>query len=80
MFALNWLTGARAESFHTFSLIASYDKTLSTDDGHLQFPIGTKNITFVEVHLTTIHAMFALNRYTGFREDIFKTFSHMVLC
>ena len=55
MFALNWLTGARAENFHTFFLIASNDKTMSADGGHLNFPIGTKNITFVEVHPMTIH-------------------------
>ena len=76
MFALNCLTGAKAENF----LIASYDKTMSADGGHLESPISTKNITFVEVHPMTIHAMFALNWYTGFREDIFKTFSHRVLC
>ena len=67
MFALNWLTGARAENFHTFFLIASNDKTMSADGGHLDFPIGTKNITFVEVHPMTIHAMFALNWCTAFR-------------
>ena len=54
--------------------MGSYDKTMSADGGHLEFPIGTKNITFVEVHPMTIHAMFALNWYTGFREDILKHF------
>ena len=45
---------------------------MSADGGHLEFPISTKNITFVEVHpMTPIHAMFALNRLTGFREEIF---------
>ena len=44
---------------------------MSADGGHLEFPIGTKNITFVEVHPMTIHAMFALNWFTGFREEIF---------
>ena len=44
---------------------------MSADGGHLEFPIGTKNITFVEVHPMTIHAMFALNRLTGFKEEIF---------
>ena len=39
--------------------------------GHLEFPNGTKNITFVEHHLLNIHAMFALNWFTGFRgEDL----------
>ena len=127
MFALNWFTGARAENFQTFFPIRSYVKTMSADSGHLEFPIGkknitfvevhpmtiymqcllwtgllvsekkflkhfpigshvktmsadgghlefpigTKNITFVEVHPMTIHAMFALNRFTGFRGEIF---------
>ena len=53
---------------------------MSADGGHLEFPIGTKNITFVEVHPMNIHAMFALNWFTGFREEIFKTFSHKVPC
>ena len=44
---------------------------MSVDGGHLEFPIGTKIITFVEVHPMTIHAMFALNRFTGFRGEIF---------
>ena len=61
-------------------LIASYDKTMSADGGHLEFPIGTKNITFVEVYPMTVHAMFVFNWYTAFREDIFKTFSHRVQC
>ena len=73
MFALNWLTGARSENFYTFLLIAFYDKTMSADGGHLEFPIVTKNMTFVEVNPMTIHAMFALNWFTGFKEDIFKT-------
>ena len=71
MFALNWFTGARAENFHTFFPIRSYVETMSADSGHLEFPIGTKNITFVEVHPMTIYTMFALNWFTGFREEIF---------
>ena len=51
--------------------IGSYVKTMSADGGHLEFPIGTKNITFVEVHPMNIHAMFALNWFTGFRGEIF---------
>ena len=51
--------------------IGSYVKTMSADSGHLEFPIGTKNITFVEVHSMNIHAMFALNWFTGFRGEIF---------
>ena len=35
--------------------------TMSADGGHLEFPIRTKNITFVEVHPMNIYAMFALN-------------------
>ena len=46
-------------------------KTMSADGGHLEYPIGKKNITFVEVHSRTIHAMFALNWFTGFRGENF---------
>ena len=39
------------------------------------FPIGTKKtINFVDVHPMTIHAMFALVWFTGFRE--FFLFKH----
>ena len=44
---------------------------MSADGGHLEFPIDTKNITFVEVHPINIHAMFAFNWFTGFRGEIF---------
>ena len=40
---------------------------MSADGSHLEFPFGTKNITFVEVHPMNIYAMFALNWFTGFR-------------
>ena len=53
---------------------------MTADGGHLEFPIGRKNISFVEVHPMIIHAMFALNWFSGFREDFFLTFSHRVLC
>ena len=74
MFVLNWLTGFRGQFFKHFP-IGSYVKTMTTDGGHLEFPIGTKNLSFVEVHPMTIHAMFALNWLTGFREDFFSIFS-----
>ena len=32
---------------------------MPTDGGHLEFPIDTKNISFVEFHPMSIHAMFA---------------------
>ena len=72
---LNWLTGVRAENFQTFFLKASYDKTMSVDDSHLEFPISTRKVTFVEVHPMITHAMFALNWFTGFRGEIFQHFS-----
>ena len=74
---VNW---CQSRNFHTLFLIASYDKTMSADGGHLEFPIGTKSITLVEVHSMIIHAMFALNWFTGFGGEIFSTFSHRVLC
>ena len=59
------------ENFFKHLSIGSHVKTMSADGGHLEFPIGTKNITFVEVHPMNIHAMFALNWFTGFRGEIF---------
>ena len=46
-------------------------KLMSVDGGHLEFPIDMKNITFVEVHLRTIHAKFVFNWFTGFRGEDF---------
>ena len=79
MFALNGFTGSEEKFFNIFP-IGSYVKTMSAHGGHLEFPISTKNITFVEVHPMIIHAMFAVNWFTGFRGEIFSTFSHRVLC
>ena len=59
------------EKFFKHFPIGSHVKTMSADGGHLEFPIGTKNINFVEVHPMNIHAMFALNWFTGFRGEIF---------
>ena len=48
---------------------------MSADGSHLEFPNSTKKtITFVEVHPMIIHAMFALNWFTGFRGVIFIHF------
>ena len=47
---------------------------MSAHGGHLEFPIITKNITFVEVYPMIIHAKFALNWFTGFRGEIFQLF------
>ena len=44
---------------------------MSADGGHLEYLIGMKNKTFVEVHPRTIHAMFASNWLTGFRGENF---------
>ena len=44
---------------------------MSADGGHLEFPIGTKNITFLEVHPMNIHAMFALNWFYWFQRRNF---------
>ena len=74
MFALNWFTGFRGQKFLNIFPIGSYVKTMSADGGHLEYPIGKKNITFVAVHTRTIPAMFALNWFTGFRGENFKKF------
>ena len=48
---------------------------LSDDGGHHEFPIGTKNITFIEIHPMTIPAMFALNYGYWFqRRNFFDIF------
>ena len=36
--------------------IGSYVKTMPADSGHLEYQIGKKNITFVEVHPVITHA------------------------
>ena len=72
MFALNQFSLlVSEEKFFQHIPIVSYVKTMSADGRHLEFPIGTKNITCVEVHPMIIHAMFALNWFTGFRGEIF---------
>ena len=68
---LYWLTSFRGEDFKTFFPIGSYVKTtvcllkvaiLDGGQGHTILKID---------HLRTIHAMFALNWLTGFREEDF---------
>ena len=64
MFALNRLTGFRGEDFKTFFPIRS-----SAEGGHLGWRSGSLDTILKIDHLRTIHAMFALNWLTGFRED-----------
>ena len=66
---LYWLTSFRGEDFKTFFPIGSYVKTTVCllkvailDGGQGHWTID---------HLRTIHAMFALNWLTGFREEDF---------
>ena len=47
--------------------IGSYVKTLSADGSHLRWRSGSLDIILRVDHLRTIHAMFALNWFTGFR-------------
>jgi hypothetical protein len=54
--------------------IVSYVKTMSADGGHLGWRFGTLDIILKVDHLRTIHAMFALNCLTGFREFCFAFF------
>ena len=51
--------------------IGSYVKTMSADGGHLGWRSGSQDIFLKVDHLTTIHAMFALNWLTGFRGEDF---------
>ena len=41
------------------------------DGGHLGWRSGSQDIILKVDHLRTIHAMFALNRLTGFRGEDF---------
>jgi hypothetical protein len=74
IFALNWLTGFRGEDFLSIFPIGSYVKTMSADGGHLGWRSGSLDIILKVDHLTTIHAMFALNCLTGFRGGKNSTF------
>ena len=44
---------------------------MSTDGGHLGWSFGSLDIILKVDHLRTIHAMFALNWLTDFREKKF---------
>ena len=50
--------------------IGSYVKNMFADGGHLGWRSGSQDIILKVDHLRTIHAMFALNWLTGFREDL----------
>ena len=60
--------------------IGFYVKTMSADGSHLGWRSGSLDIILKVDHLRTIHAMFALNWLTGFREFFFQHFPHRVLC
>ena len=70
---LYWLTSFRGEDFKTFFPIGSYVKTtvcllkVAILDGGQ----GSLDTILKIDHLRTIHAMFALNWLTGFREEDF---------
>jgi hypothetical protein len=54
--------------------IGSYVKTMFADGCHLGWRFGSLDIILKVDHLRTIHVMFALNWFTGFRGIFFKTF------
>ena len=72
---LYWLTSFRGEDFKTFFPIGSYVKTtvqcMSAEGGHLGWRSGSLDTILKIDHLRTIHAMYALNWLTGFREEDF---------
>ena len=68
---LYWLTGFRGEDFKTVFPIGPYGKTMFAEGGHLGWRSGSPNTILKIDHLRTIHAMFALNWLTGFREEDF---------
>jgi hypothetical protein len=74
------LTGFRGEDFKTFFPIGSYVKTMSAEGDHLGWRSGSPDIILKVYHLSTIHAMFALNWLIVSEETFFKHFSHRVLC
>jgi hypothetical protein len=47
---------------------------MSAEGGHLGWRSGSLDTILKIDHLRTIHAMFALNWLTGFREEDFKTY------
>jgi hypothetical protein len=51
--------------------IGSYVKTISADGGHFGWRFGSLDYILKVDHLRTIHAMFALNWLTGFRDKKF---------
>jgi hypothetical protein len=50
---------------------------MSADGGHLGWRFGSLDIILKVDHLRTIHAMFALNWLTGFREEDFSLDGHI---
>jgi hypothetical protein len=70
---LYWLTGFRGEDFKIFFPIGSYSMSysMSAEGGHLGWRSGSLDTILKIDHLRTIHAMFALNWLTGFREEDF---------
>ena len=68
---LYWLTGFRGKDFKTFFPIRSYVKIMSAEGGHLGWRSGSLDTILKIHHVRTIHAMFALNWLTGFREEVF---------
>ena len=49
--------------------IRSCVKTMSADGDHLEFPIGTRNVTFVEVHPMITHVTYQFNCPSAFVHD-----------
>jgi hypothetical protein len=45
------------------------------DGSHFAWRLGSLDVILKVDHLRTIHATFALNWLTGFRVNLFKTFS-----
>ena len=69
---LYWLTSFRGEDLKKKIPIGSYVKTtVSAEGGHLGWRSGSPDTILKIDHLRTIHAMFALNWLTGFREEDF---------
>ena len=58
-------------SFLNIFPIGSYVKTMFADGCHLGWRSGSQDIILKVDHLRTIHAMFALNWFTGFRGEDF---------
>ena len=59
------------KAFEYFPIGSNVNQSMSCGGGHLGFPIGIKNIKFVEDLPMIIPGQFGFNCPSGFREEAF---------